>query len=47
MHYFVSLLPSARLSIAWQRALDPGGLSESLTAAELQEYCREVIAPIC
>ncbi len=43
MRYLVSLLPSARLGIAWQRALDPGGLSESLTAAELQEYRREVI----
>ena len=43
MRYFVSLLPSARLGIAWQRALDPGGISESLTAAELQEYRREVI----
>ena len=35
MHYFVSLLPRARLSIAWQRALGPGVDIEDLELEEL------------
>jgi hypothetical protein len=43
MRYFVSLLPGARLSIAWERVQGNGGLSDCLPAAELQDYRRDVI----
>jgi hypothetical protein len=43
MRSHVTLLPNARLRIGWQRTQSQGGLSAILTAAELEDYRRDVI----